>query len=547
MNFFIIIVIFRTNAYNSRRQYIGKGCISKNYNTSCSFITLSPTRINIKIQNLFDTYIMSKGLTSRNDDYSQWYNELVTKADMAEHSAVRGCMVIKPHGYAIWENMQAALDKMFKDTGHSNAYFPLFIPKSFFSKEASHVEGFATECAVVTHYRLKNDGNGNIIVDEDAKLEEELIVRPTSETIIWNTYRGWIQSYRDLPILVNQWANVVRWEMRTRLFLRTAEFLWQEGHTAHATSKEAIEETERMLDVYADFAENWMALPVIRGRKTESERFAGALDTYCIEALMQDGKALQAGTSHFLGQNFAKAFDVKFNSKEGKLDYVWASSWGVSTRLIGALIMAHSDDSGLILPPKLAPIQVVIVPIYRSDEEFDKISEIANDLLKQLKQSNVSVKYDNRDTFRPGFKFAEYEMKGVPIRLAIGGRDLENGTIEIARRDTKEKQTISREGLVPHIEKLLVDIQQNIYNKALKFRDENTREANSYEEFKTILDEKAGFVSAHWDGSPETERQIKEETKATIRCIPLNNRQENGHCIVTGKPSSQRVLFARAY
>jgi prolyl-tRNA synthetase len=490
---------------------------------------------------------MSKGLTSREEDYSQWYNEISGKADMAEHSAVRGCMVIKPYGYAIWENMQAALDKMFKETGHSNAYFPLFIPKSFFSKEASHVEGFATECAVVTHYRLKNDGNGNIIVDEDAKLEEELIVRPTSETIIWNTYKGWIQSYRDLPILVNQWANVVRWEMRTRLFLRTAEFLWQEGHTAHATSQEAIEETERMLDVYADFAENWMAVPVIRGKKTANERFAGALDTYCIEALMQDGKALQAGTSHFLGQNFAKAFDVKFTSKEGKLDYVWATSWGVSTRLIGALIMAHSDDSGLVLPPKLAPIQVVIVPIYRSDEELEKISELAKALSKELKQKNISVKYDDRDTLRPGFKFAEYEMKGVPVRLAIGGRDLENGTIEIARRDTKEKQTISREGIVDHIENLLTDIQQNIYNKALKFREENTREANSYEEFKELLDTKAGFISAHWDGTSETEKRIKDETKATIRCIPLNNKPEDGTCIVTGKPSTQRVLFARAY
>jgi prolyl-tRNA synthetase len=490
---------------------------------------------------------MSKGLTSREDDYSQWYNELVTKADMAEHSAVRGCMVIKPYGYAIWENMQAALDKMFKDTGHSNAYFPLFIPKSFFSKEASHVEGFATECAVVTHYRLKNDGKGNIVVDEDAKLEEELIVRPTSETIIWNTYKGWIQSYRDLPILVNQWANVVRWEMRTRLFLRTAEFLWQEGHTAHATSQEAIEETERMLEVYADFAENWMALPVIRGKKTESERFAGALDTYCIEALMQDGKALQAGTSHFLGQNFAKAFDVKFTSKEGKLDYVWATSWGVSTRLIGALIMAHSDDSGLVLPPKLASIQVVIVPIYKTDEELEKISALAKTISTDLKQKNISVKYDNRDTLRPGFKFAEYEMKGVPVRLAIGGRDLENGTIEIARRDTKEKQTITREGLVVYIEELLADMQQNIYNKALRFREENTREVNSYDEFKSILDDKAGFISAHWDGTAETEKQIKDETKATIRCIPLNNKQEDGFCIVSGKPSSQRVLFARAY
>ena len=490
---------------------------------------------------------MSKGLTSREEDYSQWYNELVGKADMAEHSAVRGCMVIKPYGYAIWENMQAALDKMFKDTGHSNAYFPLFIPKSFFSKEASHVEGFATECAVVTHYRLKNDGNGNIVVDEDAKLEEELIVRPTSETIIWNTYKGWIQSYRDLPILVNQWANVVRWEMRTRLFLRTAEFLWQEGHTAHATSQEAIEETERMLDVYADFAENWMALPVVRGKKTANERLAGALDTYCIEALMQDGKALQAGTSHFLGQNFAKAFDVKFTSKEGKLDYVWASSWGVSTRLIGALIMAHSDDSGLVLPPKLAPIQVVIVPIYRSDEELDQISAIAKELAAQLKLKNISVKYDDRDTLRPGFKFAEYEMKGVPVRLAIGGRDLENDTIEIARRDTKEKQTISRDGLVPHIETLLVDIQNTIYQKALRFREENTREANSYQEFKELLDTKAGFISAHWDGTPETEKRIKDETKATIRCIPLNNKLENGFCMITGNPSTQRVLFARAY
>ena len=490
---------------------------------------------------------MSKGLTSREEDYSQWYNELVGKADMAEHSAVRGCMVIKPYGYAIWENMQAALDKMFKDTGHSNAYFPLFIPKSFFSKEASHVEGFATECAVVTHYRLKNDGNGNIVVDEDAKLEEELIVRPTSETIIWNTYKGWIQSYRDLPILVNQWANVVRWEMRTRLFLRTAEFLWQEGHTAHATSQEAIEETERMLEVYADFAENWMALPVVRGKKTANERFAGALDTYCIEALMQDGKALQAGTSHFLGQNFAKAFDVKFTSKEGKLDYVWASSWGVSTRLIGALIMAHSDDSGLVLPPKLAPIQVVIVPIYRSDEELNQISAIAKELAAQLKLKNISVKYDDRDTLRPGFKFAEYEMKGVPVRLAIGGRDLENGTIEIARRDTKEKQTISRDGLVPHIESLLVDIQNTIYQKALRFREENTREANSYQEFKELLDTKAGFISAHWDGTPETEKRIKDETKATIRCIPLNNKLETGICMLTGNPSTQRVLFARAY
>jgi prolyl-tRNA synthetase len=490
---------------------------------------------------------MSKGITSRNEDYSQWYNELVTKADLAEHSAVRGCMVIKPYGYSIWEKMQAALDKMFKDTGHSNAYFPLFIPKSFFSKEASHVEGFATECAVVTHYRLKNDGNGNIVVDPDAKLEEELIVRPTSETIIWNTYKGWIQSYRDLPILVNQWANVVRWEMRTRLFLRTAEFLWQEGHTAHATQQEAIEEAEKMLEVYANFAENWLAVPVIKGIKTPNERFAGALETYCIEALMQDGKALQAGTSHFLGQNFAKAFDVKFTSKEGKLDYVWATSWGVSTRLMGALIMAHSDDSGLVLPPMLAPIQVVIVPIYKGDAEFAAISEVANQLASELKEKNISVKYDDRDTQRPGFKFAEYELKGVPVRVALGGRDLENGTAELARRDTKEKETVSRDGLAIRIENLLKEIQQNIYQKALKFREENTTEVNSYEEFKQVLDAKPGFISAHWDGTPETEQKIKEETKATIRCIPLNNKQEQGVCIYTGKPSSQRVLFARAY
>ena len=490
---------------------------------------------------------MSKGLTSRSEDYSQWYNELVTKADLAEHSAVRGCMVIKPYGYSIWEKMQAALDKMFKDTGHSNAYFPLFIPKSFFSKEASHVEGFATECAVVTHYRLKNDGSGNIVVDEDARLEEELIVRPTSETIIWNTYRGWIQSYRDLPILVNQWANVVRWEMRTRLFLRTAEFLWQEGHTAHATAEEAIEETERMLDVYADFAEKWMAVPVIKGKKTANERFAGALDTYCIEALMQDGKALQAGTSHFLGQNFAKAFDVKFTSREGKLEHVWATSWGVSTRLMGALIMAHSDDSGLVLPPKLAPIQVVIVPIYKTEDEFKQISAIADDLSFKLKSKGISVKYDDRDTQRPGFKFAEYELKGVPVRVAMGARDLQSNTAEIARRDTKEKATVSLDGLDGYIESLLDDIQENIYKKAAAFRSEMTTEVDSYDELKKVLDEKGGFVSAHWDGTPETEQRIKEETKATIRCIPLNNKQEAGVCMVTGKPSAQRVLFARAY
>ena len=490
---------------------------------------------------------MSKGLTSRSTDYSQWYNELVAKADLAEHSAVRGCMVIKPYGYAIWEKMQAVLDQMFKDTGHSNAYFPLFIPKSFFSKEASHVDGFATECAVVTHYRLKNDGNGNIVVDETAKLEEELIVRPTSETIIWNTYKGWIQSYRDLPLLVNQWANVVRWEMRTRLFLRTAEFLWQEGHTAHATSEEAVEETERMLEVYATFAEQWMAMPVVRGKKTPNERFAGALDTYCIEALMQDGKALQAGTSHFLGQNFAKAFDVKFTNKEGKIEHVWATSWGVSTRLIGALIMAHSDDQGLVLPPKLAPIQVVIVPIYKSDEELQAIGTFADDLMAKLKKRGISVKYDDRDTQRPGFKFAEYELKGVPIRIAVGARDMENGTVEIARRDTGEKSTQPQANLDGYLETLLEDIQHAIYQKALTFREDNIRPANNYEEFKRLLDEQPGFISAHWDGTPETEQRIKEETKATIRCIPLNNKQETGVCILSGKPSTQRVLFARAY
>ena len=490
---------------------------------------------------------MSKGITSKNDDYSQWYNDIVIKADLAEHSSVKGCMVIKPYGYSIWEKIQAVLDQKFKDTGHSNAYFPLFIPKSYFSKEAAHVEGFATECAVVTHYRLKNDGNGNIVVDETAKLEEELIVRPTSETIIWNTYRGWIQSYRDLPLLINQWANVVRWEMRTRLFLRTTEFLWQEGHTAHATAQEAIEETERMLDVYADFSENWMAVPVVKGKKTPSERFAGALETYCIEALMQDGKALQAGTSHFLGQNFAKAFDVKFTSKEGKLEHVWATSWGVSTRLMGALIMAHSDDAGLVLPPRLAPIQVVIIPIYKGEEDLAKITRFVDELKIKLKGLGVSVKYDDRDSQRPGFKFAEYELKGVPIRLAIGGRDMENGTVELARRDTKEKFTVPQEGLDIYIANLLEEIQAQIYNKAHQFREEHISEANSYEEFRTLLDDKTGFISAHWDGTAETEKRIKEETKATIRCIPLNNKQEDGVCIVTGKPSTQRVLFARAY
>src|SRR5690606_535810 len=453
----------------------------------------------------------------------------------------------KPYGYGIWERMQAILDKRFKETGHSNAYFPLFIPKSFFSKEASHVEGFATECAVVTHYRLKNDGNGNIIVDEDAKLEEELIVRPTSETIIWNTYKGWIESYRDLPILVNQWANVVRWEMRTRLFLRTAEFLWQEGHTAHATSEEAIAEAEQMLEVYAEFAEGTLAVPVVRGRKTENERFAGAIDTLCIEALMQDGKALQAGTSHFLGQNFAKAFDVKFTSKEGKLDYVWATSWGVSTRLMGALIMAHSDDQGLVLPPKLAPTQVVIVPIYKTDEEKANLDAYVDQLTAALKQLDIRVKYDDRDTQRPGFKFAEWELKGVPLRVALGSRDMQNGTVELARRDTQTKETVQQAGLPDRIAALLGEIQDNIYNKALTYRDEHITEVNSYDEFKQVLEEKGGFISAHWDGTVETEKRVKEETKATIRCIPLDAKEEEGVCIFTGKPSKQRVLFAKAY
>jgi prolyl-tRNA synthetase len=490
---------------------------------------------------------MSKELGTRAEDFSKWYNELVLKADLAEHSAVRGCMVIKPHGYAIWEKMQQALDKMFKDTGHVNAYFPLFIPKSFFSKEASHVDGFAKECAVVTHYRLTNDTDGNIIVDKDAKLEEELIVRPTSETIIWNTYKGWIQSYRDLPILVNQWANVVRWEMRTRLFLRTAEFLWQEGHTAHASAEEAIEETRRMLDVYADFAENFMAVPVIKGVKTPNERFAGALDTYCIEAMLQDGKALQAGTSHFLGQNFAKAFDVKFTSKEGKLDYVWATSWGVSTRLMGALIMSHSDDNGLVLPPKLAPIQVVIVPIYKGEEGLAKMNEVALPLKKKLENLGISVKYDNRDTHRPGWKFAEYELKGVPVRIALGERDLANGTVELARRDTLTKETVCLEGIEDKIKSLLDEIQSNLYNKALLRRAELTTKVDTWEEFVSVLENKGGFVSAHWDGTPETEQKIKEMTKATIRCIPLDNEQEEGKCILTGQASKERVLFAIAY
>ena len=491
---------------------------------------------------------MSEQLTSRSENYSQWYQDLVIKADLAENSAVRGCMVIKPYGYAIWERMQQHLDKMFKDTGHVNAYFPLFIPKSFFSKEASHVEGFAKECAVVTHYRLKNDPNGGgIIVDEDAKLEEELIVRPTSETIIWNTYRGWIQSYRDLPLLINQWANVVRWEMRTRLFLRTAEFLWQEGHTAHATADEAIEETKRMLDVYATFAEEILAIPVIKGSKTANERFAGALDTMCIEALMQDGKALQAGTSHFLGQNFAKAFDVKFTTKEGKQEFVWATSWGVSTRLMGALIMSHSDDSGLVLPPRLAPIQVVIVPIYKSAEQLEKINDFIEPIRKALIAKGITVKYDNRDTQKPGWKFAEYELKGVPVRIAIGPRDMENGTVEVARRDTKEKAVYQVTDLDIKIEHLLNQIQDNIYKKAVDFRNENTFRADSWDEFEKILDDKGGFIYAHWDGTSETEQKIKELTKATIRCIPIDNKQEAGKCILTGNPSTQRVIFARAY
>lgn len=491
---------------------------------------------------------MSKELTTREGNYSEWYNELVAKADLAEHSAVKGCMVIKPYGYAIWEKMQAALDKMFKDTGHVNAYFPLFIPKSFFSKEASHVQGFAKECAVVTHYRLKNaeDGSG-IVVDETAKLDEELIVRPTSETIIWNTYRGWIQSYRDLPLLINQWANVVRWEMRTRLFLRTTEFLWQEGHTAHATAQEAVIETEKMLDVYADFAEQWMAIPVIKGIKTANERFAGAIETYCIEAMMQDGKALQAGTSHFLGQNFAKAFDVKFANKEGKQDFVWATSWGVSTRLMGALVMSHSDDKGLVLPPKLAPFQVVIVPIYKGEEQLAQISEVVLKMKKAMEAKGISVKYDDRDTQRPGWKFAEYELKGVPVRIAIGARDLENGTVEVARRDTLEKETLQQADIETKIAHLLEQIQDNLYQKARTMREAKTYKADTYEEFKRILEETPGFVMAHWDGTPESEQKIKEETKATIRCIPLNNKQEAGTCIYSGKPSTQRVVFAKAY
>jgi prolyl-tRNA synthetase len=491
---------------------------------------------------------MAKELTSRSENYSQWYNDLVIKADLAEASAVRGCMVIKPYGYAIWEKIQGQLDRMFKETGHVNAYFPLFIPKSFFSKEAEHVEGFAKECAVVTHYRLRTDDQGKgLVVDETAKLEEELIVRPTSETIIWNTYKNWIQSYRDLPILINQWANVVRWEMRTRLFLRTTEFLWQEGHTAHATKEEALEETLKMLQVYATFVEQYMALPVIKGVKTESEKFAGAIDTYTIETLMQDGKALQGGTSHFLGQNFARAFDVKFLNREGQLDLVWATSWGVTTRLIGALIMAHSDDNGLILPPKLAPIHVVIIPIHKSEEQLAQISAKAEVLKKELESKGLSVKYDGRDTHKPGWKFAEYELKGVPVRLAIGPRDLENNTVEVARRDTLEKMIVPADTVGTYIPELLVNIQENIFKRAYEFRERNTHRVNTWDEFREVAEVKGGFAYAHWDGTPETEAKIKEETKATIRCIPLDNAEEEGKCIYSGKPSSQRVLFAVAY
>ncbi len=491
---------------------------------------------------------MSKGLPSRDQDYSAWYNELVKKADLAENSPVRGCMIIKPYGYAIWEKMQSIIDDMFKATGHYNAYFPLFIPKSYLSREADHVQGFAKECAVVTHYRLKAAGDGQgLVVDPDAKLEEEYIVRPTSETVIWNTYKNWIQSYRDLPILLNQWANVVRWEMRTRLFLRTTEFLWQEGHTAHETQEEALEETLKMLDVYADFVENTMALPVIKGTKTEAEKFAGAVDTYCIETLMQDGRALQAGTSHFLGQNFAKAFDVKFATRDGNLEHVWGTSWGVTTRLIGALIMAHSDDQGLVLPPKLAPVQVVIVPVYKDESELSSISGKAEQIMKDLSESGYLVKFDNRETHKPGWKFAEYELKGVPIRITIGPRDLDNQSVEMARRDTKEKQIIPEEGLLEKIGIVLDDMQSSIYQRAIDFRSENTREADSYPEFKDLIEDKGGFVLAHWDGTAETEAKIQIETKATIRCIPSDDRSEPGSCMVTGKPSSQRVLFARAY
>ncbi|KAF2517278.1 proline--tRNA ligase [Flavobacterium foetidum] len=492
---------------------------------------------------------MSKNLTTRSEDYSKWYNELVVKADLAENSGVRGCMVIKPYGYAIWEKMQAELDRMFKETGHQNAYFPLFVPKSMFEAEEKNAEGFAKECAVVTHYRLKNDESrpGKLMVDPEAKLEEELIVRPTSEAIIWSTYKGWVQSYRDLPLLINQWANVVRWEMRTRLFLRTAEFLWQEGHTAHATKAEALEESEKMMNVYADFAQNFMAIPVVRGFKTESERFAGADETYCIEALMQDGKALQAGTSHFLGQNFAQAFDVKFANAEGKQEHVWGTSWGVSTRLMGALIMTHSDDQGLVLPPNLAPIQVVIVPIYKTDEQLAEISEAVSALTAKLKKLRITVKFDDRTTQKPGFKFAEWELKGVPVRIAVGPKDLENGTFEVARRDTLSKQTVSAEGIENYVNDLLEQIQNDLFAKALNYRDTHITEVNNFEEFKEVLNGKGGFISAHWDGTAETEEKIKDLTKATIRCIPLDAVEEAGTCVFTGNPSSKRVLFAKAY
>ncbi len=491
---------------------------------------------------------MAKGITSRSEDYSKWYNEIVERADLAEHSAVRGCMVIKPYGFAIWEKIRDQLDRMFKETGHTNAYFPLFVPKSLFEAEEKNAEGFAKECAVVTHYRLKNDEEnpGKLKVDEQAKLEEELVVRPTSEAIIWNTYKGWIQSYRDLPILVNQWANVVRWEMRTRLFLRTAEFLWQEGHTAHATKEEAIEESIKMMGVYTDFAQEFMAMPVVQGVKSESERFAGAVETYCIEALMQDGKALQAGTSHFLGQNFAQAFDVKFTAKDGKQDYVWATSWGVSTRLMGALIMTHSDDLGLVLPPKLAPFQVAMVPIYKGEEQRQEVVSHLEAIKKELEAKGISVKLDDRDTHKPGWKFAEYELKGVPIRIAMGARDIENGTVEVARRDTLEKKSYDRKDLANKVEHLLENIQDNLYTKAIDYREEMSNKADSYEEFKKLI-EKGGFVYAHWDGTAETEELIKQETKATIRCIPMDQKKEEGKCIYSGNPSNGRVIFAKAY
>ena len=505
--------------------------------------------ITFNSQYLYQIIRMSKKLTTRGEDYSKWYNDLVVNADLAENSAVRGCMVIKPYGYAIWEKMQAELDRMFKETGHQNAYFPLFVPKSLFEAEEKNAEGFAKECAIVTHYRLKTDPNNpaKLIVDPDAKLEEELIVRPTSEAIIWNTFKGWVQSYRDLPLLINQWANVVRWEMRTRLFLRTSEFLWQEGHTAHETKAEAVAEAEKMNKVYAEFVENFMAIPVIQGTKSENERFAGAEETYCIEALMQDGKALQAGTSHFLGQNFAKAFDVKFASKEGGLEYVWATSWGVSTRLIGALIMTHSDDQGLVLPPSLAPIQVVIVPIYRGEEQLAQISEVANDLAAKLKAKGLSVKYDDRDTYKPGWKFAQYELQGVPVRIAIGPKDLEKGSVEVARRDTLSKEIVIQAEVVDRVKNLMIEIQENLYGKAKNFRDQNITEVNTIEEFKEVLKSKGGFISAHWDGTSDTELKIKDKTKATIRCIPLEGKKENGKCVLTGNPSAQRVLFAKAY